>query len=241
MLNAMPAADPRPDAPEATDALARVTRWEDRTTWPLFAGALLLFGCATLFWVDQHPSAEVQKNAALLAGVLWIWFLADYLIRLGLARGARLRFFRSRILDLVSIALPFLRPFLVLVYIWRLPHFRHGGAQAQRRRYAIVTVLFGFIFVYVCSYLVWAAEKNAPGATIVNFQDAVWWGFTTIATVGYGDYVPITALGRTLAVGLMMGGIVILGLVTATLISSLTDRIRAIGQAQAEKDRAAGG
>lgn len=215
--------------------LTRVERWEDRTTWPLFFGSLLLFASVTLTWVDQHPSPVVRAVSAFAVLILWVWFIVDYLIRLRLARGARHRFVRTRIFDLASLVLPFLRPFLLLVYIWRLPVFRHGSASMQRVRYGVVTVLFGFLYVYVCSYLVWAAEKNAPRANIVNFEDAVWWGFSTIATVGYGDFVPITALGRTLAVGLMIGGIVVVGFVTATLLSSLTDRIRSMGLSGAER------
>mgnify|MGYP001047018559 CR=1 FL=1 len=226
-----------PEAPERAEPnpLTRVVRWEDRTAWPLFVGALLMFGCATLLWVDQHPSPLVQAASGLAIGALWIWFAIDYLIRLMLAKGARRRFFRSRIFDLGSIALPFLRPFLVLVVIWRLPVFRGAEAGRLRVRYGVVTVLFAFIYVYVCSYLVWAAEKNAPRANILNFEDAVWWGFTTISTVGYGDFVPITPLGRTLAVGLMIGGIVVVGFVTATLLSSLTDRIRLLVRTDAAK------
>lgn len=208
--------------------LSRVVRWEDRTAWLLFAGSLLFFACVTLTWVDQHPSETVRSVSVLLVAGLWIWFSLDYLVRLVLARGSRRVFFRSRSFDLATIALPFLRPFLILVYIWRLPVFRRGNAGRLRVRYGVVTVLFACIYVYVCSYLVWAAEKSAPHANIVNFGDAIWWGFTTIATVGYGDFAPVTLLGRIVAVGLMIGGILIVGFVTATMLSALTDRIRAM-------------
>lgn len=208
--------------------ISRVQRWEDRTAWPLFAGSLLFFACFTLEWVDPHPSATVREVCAATAIALWVWFFADYLIRLFLARRARKRFFVSRLFDLVSIVLPVFRSFLILVTIWRLPVFTHAGASGQRIRYGLVTVLFAFIYVYVNSYLVWAVEKNAPNANIVNFEDAVWWGFTTISTVGYGDYVPVTYLGRVLAIGLMIGGVLVLGVTTATVLSYVTDRIRAL-------------
>lgn len=219
------------------DALSRVVRWEDRTTWPLFVGSLIMFGAVTLVWVDPHPSATVRAVSALVILLLWIWFIVDYLIRLALAGRDRGRFVRSRIFDLATLALPFLRPFLLLVYIWRLPAFRHGNATRQRLRYSLVTVLFAFLYVYVCSYLVWWAEKNAPKANIRDFEDAVWWGFTTISTVGYGDYAPVTGLGRIFAIGLMIGGVVILGFVTATVLSSLTDRIRTRVGHELEEDR----
>ncbi len=54
----------------------------------------------------------------------------------------------------------------------------------------------------------------------------MWWGFATIATVGYGDYTPVTIPGRIVAVGLMLGGIVIVGIVTATVVSSLTEQVQ---------------
>ena len=49
----------------------------------------------------------------------------------------------------------------------------------------------------------------------------------TITTVGYGDLSPVTATGRLIAVGLMIGGIALLGIVTATLASWLVDKVSA--------------
>ncbi len=87
---------------------------------------------------------------------------------------------RTRAFDLATLLLPFLRPYLILVFIWHLPVFHHGKPRLQRIRYVVTTVLFAFKFVYTSSYGVWRAERHAPGATIVNFGDALWWGFTTI-------------------------------------------------------------
>ena len=204
--------------------LARVEAWEDRSAWALFAASILFFGFSTWLLLQPGMPAAAQGWMSVAVIALWAVFVVDYLVRLGLARGARGPFFRSRLFDLSSLFLPFLRPFLILVYIWRLPAFRHGSGATQRARYLITMVLFSLMFVYTASMGVWLAERDAPGATIVNFDDALWWGFTTIATVGYGDYVPITTLGRILAIGLMMGGIAVIGVTSATLISALTDR-----------------
>ncbi len=57
-------------------------------------------------------------------------------------------------------------------------------------------IIFGGIGVFL-------AEHRHPGANITNLGDALWWAVVTIATVGYGDYYPVTAVGRVLAVIVM--------------------------------------
>ena len=51
---------------------------------------------------------------------------------------------------------------------------------------------------------------------------------STVSTVGYGDRYPVTGEGRLVAGLLMIGGIALLGMVTATLASWLIDRVRAV-------------
>ncbi|WP_340687090.1 potassium channel family protein [Amycolatopsis coloradensis] len=64
------------------------------------------------------------------------------------------------------------------------------------------------------------------GATaLIVFPDAVWWSITTIITVGYGGRYPVSGTGRLVAVGLMVAGIALLGVVTATLASWLIRRV----------------
>ena len=57
------------------------------------------------------------------------------------------------------------------------------------------------------------------GANITNFPDAIWWAIVTIATVGYGDYSPITFEGRAIATLLMFSGIAVLSVVTVSFAS----------------------
>ena len=74
-------------------------------------------------------------------------------------------------------------------------------------------VIFGGIGVYL-------AEHEHPGANINTLGDALWWGIVTIATVGYGDYYPVTAVGRIIAIFMMLSGIGIFVL----LVGSLSQR-----------------
>jgi voltage-gated potassium channel Kch len=66
-----------------------------------------------------------------------------------------------------------------------------------------------------------------PRCQHCDFGDAIWWAVTTMTTVGYGDHYPVTAGGRLVAFGLMIGGIALLGTVTATLASWLVETVAA--------------
>jgi voltage-gated potassium channel len=67
-----------------------------------------------------------------------------------------------------------------------------------------------------------AVEHRAAGSNIHSYADALWWAVSTLTTVGYGDRFPVTAAGRGVAVLLMLTGIGLLGVVTATLASYFT-------------------
>ena len=54
----------------------------------------------------------------------------------------------------------------------------------------------------------------------------MWWTITTISTVGYGDRYPVTVEGRLVAVSLMVAGIALLGVVTASLASWFVENLR---------------
>jgi hypothetical protein len=77
------------------------------------------------------------------------------------------------------------------------------------------------IVIWIGSLMVLDAERGAPGSDIENINEAVWWAFETVTTVGYGDYVPVTNWGRFFAVLIMLVGISVLGAVTATLSATL--------------------
>ena len=69
---------------------------------------------------------------------------------------------------------------------------------------AAVTVVFGTIGIYI-------AESPNPDASIHNLYDAFWWSVETITTVAYGEYYPVTALGRLISGVLMFAAKVYCG------------------------------
>ena len=94
-----------------------------------------------------------------------------------------------------------------------LKHFR-------RNEFAYLTAFLAIIIVFG-SISIFFAEPNSPGATIVNFGDAIWWSISTMTTVAYGDVYPVTIEGKVIATALMFAGIGILWTFVAAVSSKL--------------------
>jgi len=77
---------------------------------------------------------------------------------------------------------------------------------------AVLTTILASIFIL-------EVEENAPGSNIRTAEDAIWWSYVTITTVGYGDKYPVTTEGRIIAAVLMTVGVGLLGTFTGFLAS----------------------
>ena len=99
--------------------------------------------------------------------------------------------------------------------------------RALRRERIPTLAAASAAILFVGATAVFLAESAAPGASIRGFGDALWYGLATITTVGYGDVTPVTAAGRIASVILMLGGLGLVSVFTATFASVLvTQRIR---------------
>ena len=92
----------------------------------------------------------------------------------------------------------------------------------NRGQYALfITFLSAYLVLSFATVLMLQFESPAPDANIVTGGDALWWGFVTITTVGYGDFFPVTFLGRATAVLVMFAGVGIIGSLASILASIL--------------------
>jgi voltage-gated potassium channel len=139
----------------------------------------------------------------------------------------RLRYVVRHWYDALVVLLPLLRP-LQLLRLIPLLMVINRRAQSRLRGRVVVYVVGGASLLAFCAALaVLDAERSNPNANIKDFGDATWWAVTTMTTVGYGDRYPVTGVGRLVAFGLMVGGIALLGTVTATLASWLVELVEA--------------
>lgn len=85
--------------------------------------------------------------------------------------------------------------------------------------------------LFVAALAILDAERQGAEPNLTGFGDALWWAVTTVTTVGYGDRYPTTDSGRFIAGGLMLAGIALLGIVTASFASWLLDKVREVEDA----------
>jgi len=122
---------------------------------------------------------------------------------------------------------------------------RASGPWAHRslhlRVMAAVTAAATAVLL-VASWAIWLLERNAHGSNITSFPRALWWAMETITTVGYGDHHPVTTGGRVVAAGLMVVGLALVGVITATVVTwffaelELVRDVRAIEQEEEREE-----
>ena len=154
-------------------------------------------------------------------------FLGDFLYRLFTAESKRRYFLRQYgWLDLIS-SLPFpqiritrLGRIIRAIIMMREIGVRTLVKRSFEDRVGTAVYLVAILIIVVLEFgslLVLAVEQGAPGSNIKTAGDAVWWSIVTMATVGYGDFTPVTGQGRFLAVFVIVLGVALFGVVTGSL------------------------
>ncbi|MCU7695232.1 ion transporter [Haoranjiania flava] len=157
-----------------------------------------------------------------------IFFFIEFCIRFYQADN-KLKFMRWGWIDLVS-SIPMInflrfgrifrliRLFRILKAFRTTKHFvtyifksKAQGAFTSATILAILLIIFSSIAIL--------QVENTPTSNIKTAEDAIWWSYVTITTVGYGDRYPVTTEGRIIAMFLMTAGVGLFGTFTAYIAS----------------------
>ena len=81
------------------------------------------------------------------------------------------------------------------------------------------------LVLVIGSFLFFIVERSV-NPEVPNYESAMWYSIVSMTTVGYGDIVPVTGIGRVIGTILILTGMGYLSLVTATLAYSFVDLFR---------------
>jgi voltage-gated potassium channel len=123
------------------------------------------------------------------------------------------------LIRLALISVVSLRAFNSVRYFFRLRSILYIVSAV-----ALMVVVFGVVMTFT--------ERDAPRANITSLGTGLWWAVVTVSTVGYGDTYPVTNTGRVIATGLMLFGVAMFSILTATLANSFA---RTAGESTTEQ------
>ncbi len=171
---------------------------------------------------------DINNLLNLIDNWICVVFLADFIINLLTAK-KKLHYLKWGWIDLIS-SIPnleilrwgrFARVFRILRI---LRGFRSSKyiiqylLQYKAKSTLALASLISFVLIVFGSMAILNSETDS-GANIKTAGDALWWAFVTITTVGYGDFYPVTTLGRIVATALMISGIGLFAAFTAYVAS----------------------
>ncbi len=211
----------------------RLEEYENRTSLLMVGLALAYLILYAIQVLVIGMDARWANLLNWISNVIWATFVADLVWRTYLAP-RRLDYLWRHPIDVIAALVPAFRALRILRILTAGEWLVQRGSRLAVGRVASSIVLAVSFLALMGSLAVLDAERDAPGANITSFGQALWWAFSTMSTVGYGDVYPITFVGRTVAVGMMVVGVSLLGIVSATLASGFLARLR--GEQEVQDD-----
>jgi len=201
--------------PDASTREALLHRIERITELPLLVLSFVMIPLLVgpFFW---ELSTKEEALFMALDTFIWAIFAIDLIIKVSISP-KRLAYLKRHWLEVLVVVVPFFRPLrIVRVFLF--------GSRAWVGARRLVNIDFLFVYgigLVIIAATVVASVEGGENTSIRSFPDALWWAVVTITTVGYGDMVPLTVVGRAVAFILMLGGIAFFSGVTANLASFL--------------------
>jgi voltage-gated potassium channel len=199
------------------------------TAYELFIALLTLLSIANvLLLVSPFASGDGKQVILAVDIALAPIFLADFLLRLATTRSRRRYLVRGWGWADLAAVVPLLRAFRLFHVGAVLRALRSRGpgsileelsvARAAATFYA--TIFLVVLVLELAGALVLGAEAGAGGANIRTPGDALWWGYVTITTVGYGDQYPVTPAGRLIGFFLLTAGVALFSVFTGFIANA---------------------
>lgn len=104
----------------------------------------------------------------------------------------------------------------------------------QEKTRLVYALAFFLVVFFFCSYIFYLVEHGV-NPEVATFEDSIWFVLQTITTVGYGDIIPVTGIGRLMGVISMFSALVLTSIITSVATFSLIEKFRKGTEALTEK------
>ena len=199
--------------------------------WEAFQVLLSLIVLTMLFLDISYPLKKSTREIFhLLDNIICLVFITNFFTHVLFAKKKK-EYLRWGWIDLVC-SIPNLeifrwgRLFSILRFLYILRSIRSFKVifpillRKKTHNISLSIGLIAALLIVLSTIAILNTEGEASGANIKTPEDALWWAFVTITTVGYGDFYPVSTQGRIISSILMLSGIGLFGAFTA-FISSL--------------------
>ena len=148
----------------------------------------------------------------------------------------------ASIVDLLAI-LPSYRPLRVLrifllFRLFKLLRYTTSLNQFVKvfleKKYELLLLLSLYLLmIFFSSTVLYIYEGDGLNDKITSFYDAIYWGFITVSTIGYGDITPVSDAGRAVVLILILTGYTLIAFFTSIVTSTITQKLDTIKEASA--------
>ena len=169
-------------------------------------------GCCVIFLTEFFLRYRFAEDRRWYVRNHWI----DFVTSIPIPAVSELRYGRSvRLLRLIR-ALRVLRAFRIIFFFWRGMDHLSSVVNVKLMKKSMK----GICVIMILGAVIIQLGEGENDASVGSFAESIWWSFTTVVTGGFADiYNPTTTGGRFLTVLLIISGMIIVGVFTATLTS----------------------
>ena len=197
-----------------------LVEWQKKTALPTLILSLI-YTVTFAFPIYWYPVSHGVKTTCLIINYFtWGIFALDYIVQMRLAPDNK-AYFKSHILELILVVVPFFRPLRALRALVFTTQAGIRSKKALIQSLPLVLTGAAILMIIIMGAAVLDIERTAPGSNIHTPMDALWWGLVTITTIGYGDKFPVTTEGRLVAGILIIFGVAMISTLTATFAAWL--------------------